>query len=80
MVARDLLFELRTEELPPRTLSALSFALTEGIAKGINAAGIAHGGVHGFATPRRLAVRVEKLDVFPDSASAGVEIERRQGN
>jgi dihydroneopterin aldolase len=29
----------------------------------------------------RLArVRVEKLDVFPDAASAGVEIERRQGN
>jgi dihydroneopterin aldolase len=29
----------------------------------------------------RLArVRVEKLDVFPDSASAGVEIERRRGN
>ena len=26
------------------------------------------------------AGRVEKLDVFPDSASAGVEIERRQGN
>jgi 7,8-dihydroneopterin aldolase/epimerase/oxygenase len=25
-------------------------------------------------------VRVEKLDVFPDAASAGVEIERRQGN
>jgi dihydroneopterin aldolase len=25
-------------------------------------------------------IRVEKLDVFPDSASAGVEIERRQGN
>jgi len=25
-------------------------------------------------------VRVEKLDVFPDSTSAGVEIERRQGN
>jgi len=29
----------------------------------------------------RLArIRVEKLDVFPDSASAGVEIERRRGN
>ena len=29
----------------------------------------------------RLArVRVEKLDVFADAASAGVEIERRQGN
>ena len=25
-------------------------------------------------------IRVEKLDVFPDLASAGVEIERRQGN
>jgi dihydroneopterin aldolase len=25
-------------------------------------------------------IRVEKLDVFPDSVSAGVEIERRQGN
>jgi 7,8-dihydroneopterin aldolase/epimerase/oxygenase len=25
-------------------------------------------------------VRVEKLDVFPDSASAGVEIERRRGS
>ncbi|MSO99960.1 MAG: dihydroneopterin aldolase [Acetobacteraceae bacterium] len=25
-------------------------------------------------------IRVEKLDVFADSASAGVEIERRQGN
>jgi glycyl-tRNA synthetase beta chain len=61
MVSRDLLFELRTEELPPRTLPALSFALTAGIAKGIDAAGLAHGGVHGFATPRRLAVRVEHL-------------------
>ena len=29
----------------------------------------------------RLArIRVEKLDIFLDSASAGVEIERRQGN
>jgi dihydroneopterin aldolase len=25
-------------------------------------------------------IRVEKLDIFPDAASAGVEIERRQGN
>src|ERR1700733_7387653 len=61
MSARDLLFELRTEELPPRTLPALSLALTEGIAKGIDGAGIAHGTVHGFATPRRLAVWVEHL-------------------
>jgi glycyl-tRNA synthetase beta chain len=61
MGSRDLLFELRTEELPPRTLPALSQALTEGIAKGIDGAGIPHGKVHGFATPRRLAVWVENL-------------------
>jgi len=61
MSTKDLLFELRTEELPPRTLSALSNALTEGLAKGIDAAGIPHGKTHGFATPRRLAVWIEKL-------------------
>ena len=34
MSTKDLLFELCTEELPPRTLPALSKALTEGLAKG----------------------------------------------
>jgi glycyl-tRNA synthetase beta chain len=61
MSSRDLLFELRTEELPPRTLPALSNALTEGIVKGIDGAAVPHGKVHGFATPRRLAVWIEKL-------------------
>src|SRR5271154_6046027 len=61
MNSRDLLFELRTEELPPRTLSTLSQALTDGIVKGIDEAGIVHGKVHSFATPRRLAVWIEKL-------------------
>jgi glycyl-tRNA synthetase beta chain len=61
MSTKDLLFELRTEELPPRTLPALSKALTTSLLKGIDAAAIAHGKVHGFATPRRLAVWIEKL-------------------
>ncbi len=61
MGARDLLFELGTEELPPRTLSSLSAALAENLVKGIDAAGIAHAKVHGFATPRRLAVWLQKL-------------------
>ena len=61
MEKRDLLFELRTEELPPRTLQALSTALTEGIVKGLDAAGIAHGKVRGFATPRRLAALVSAM-------------------
>jgi glycyl-tRNA synthetase beta chain len=73
MSAKDLLFELCTEELPPRTLPALSFALTAGIAKGIDDAAIPHGEVHGFATPRRLAVWIEKLaDRQPDR-----QVERR---
>ncbi|HEX3847847.1 MAG TPA: glycine--tRNA ligase subunit beta, partial [Steroidobacteraceae bacterium] len=71
--SRDLLFELNTEELPPRTLKLLSSALTEGMQKGIDAAGIPHGAVRGFATPRRLAVQVARLDVRqPDR-----EVEKR---
>jgi len=61
MSTRDLLFELGTEELPPRTLLSLSIALQDNVVKGIEAAGIAHGRVHSFATPRRLAVWVQKL-------------------
>jgi glycyl-tRNA synthetase beta chain len=61
MSVRDLLFELGTEELPPHALMSMSAALTEGVVKGIDAAGIPHGRVCGFATPRRLAVRIQKL-------------------
>ena len=60
-MSKDLLFELCTEELPPRTLPTLSKALTEGMVRGIDALSIPHGKVHGFATPRRLAVMIEKL-------------------
>ena len=35
MGAHDLLFELGTEELPPRTLHTLSTALTDGVVKGL---------------------------------------------
>jgi glycyl-tRNA synthetase beta chain len=73
MTAHDLLFELGTEELPPRTLLSLSTALTEGVLLGLDTAGIAHGKVHGFATPRRLAVRIQKLaEHQPDK-----QVERR---
>jgi glycyl-tRNA synthetase beta chain len=73
MSPQDLLFELGTEELPPHALMSMSAALTEGVVKGIDAAGIPHGRVHGFATPRRLAVRIRKLAAHqPDR-----EVERR---
>jgi len=55
----DLLFELLTEELPPRTLLKLSTALTQGIVSGLDKACVAHGKSRSFATPRRLAVRVK---------------------
>jgi glycyl-tRNA synthetase beta chain len=58
MNKRDLLFELRSEELPPRTLLSLGVSLVDGIVKGLDGAGIAHGKARGFATPRRLAVLV----------------------
>src|SRR5271165_6595261 len=61
MSARDLLFELCTEELPPRTLLTLSNALSEGIVRGIDGANVPHGRIRSFATPRRLAVLIEKL-------------------
>jgi glycyl-tRNA synthetase beta chain len=73
MSAHDFLFELFTEELPPRAVLSLSNALTEGVLKGIDAAGIAHGKVHSFATPRRLAVQIQNLAANqPDR-----EVERR---
>ena len=59
MGTRDVLFELGCEELPPRSLLSLSLALLDGVLRGLDGAGIPHGKAHSFATPRRLAVRVE---------------------
>jgi glycyl-tRNA synthetase beta chain len=73
MSARDLLLELRTEELPPRSLQSLSIALTDGIVTRLGAAGITHGKARSFATPRRLAVLVSSCaESAPDR-----RIERR---
>jgi glycyl-tRNA synthetase beta chain len=69
MSAHHLLFELGTEELPPRTLQSLSTALIEGIVGGLKSAAITHGKVHGFATPRRLAVLIRSC--------AGQALDRR---
>jgi glycyl-tRNA synthetase beta chain len=59
---RSLLIEIGTEELPPAGLPALSMALTENVVKGLADAGIAHGKVRSFATPRRLAVLITACD------------------
>jgi glycyl-tRNA synthetase beta chain len=71
--SRDFLVEIGTEELPPKSLLALAAAFAEGIQKGLADAGLKHGAVERFATPRRLAVRVRRLaERQPDRA-----IERR---
>ena len=73
MSARDLLFEIGTEELPPLTLPALSAALASALAGGLGTAGITHGEVQIFATPRRLAVLIGSVsERQPDR-----QIERR---
>jgi glycyl-tRNA synthetase beta chain len=58
---RDLLIEIGTEELPPRALRTLEEALVSGLGAGLDKAGLAHGALRGFATPRRLAVWVKRL-------------------
>jgi glycyl-tRNA synthetase beta chain len=58
---RDFLFEIGTEELPPKALLGLSQALVAALGAGLDKAGLAHGELAGFATPRRLAVWVKSL-------------------
>ena len=60
---RDLLIELGTEELPPKALRTLELALADGIATRLRRAGLRHGAIESFATPRRLAVLVRRLCV-----------------
>ena len=58
---QHLLFELGSEELPPKTLLKLSNALLNGIVQGLNAAELTFTASKAYATPRRLAVFIENL-------------------
>ncbi len=62
MSTRDLLIEIGTEELPPKALNKLSDAFAEGVVAGLKDAGVAYESFVAFASPRRLAVKVNKLD------------------
>ena len=61
MATQDFLVELGTEELPPKALKPLSDAFTQGIARGLEEAGVEFAKVESFAAPRRLAVRIRDL-------------------
>ena len=73
MSARDFLFEIGTEELPPLILPNLEHALADGIRTRLVEAGLSFGALHSFATPRRLAVLVASLS----EQQAEQEIRRR---
>jgi len=61
MAEHDFLLEIGTEELPPKALETLRSALVQGLAQALQDHALDHGAIEGFATPRRLAVRVEQL-------------------
>jgi len=58
---QHLLFELGSEELPPKTLLKLSNALLKGIVNRLNEAELTFTASKAYATPRRLAVFIENL-------------------
>ncbi|MGH8549562.1 MAG: glycine--tRNA ligase subunit beta [Methylococcales bacterium] len=57
----DLLFELGTEELPPKSLLGLRDALRENLAGLLRHNNLRFDGIRAFATPRRLAALVSGL-------------------
>ena len=61
MDSKHLLFELGSEELPPKTLIKLSQSLLDGIVKGLTEAELKFTSARAYATPRRLAVFIENL-------------------
>ena len=73
MTHADLLIEVGTEELPPKSLLKLSHAFREGLEGGLSEAGLDHGTITEFATPRRLALRVAGVALV----GADEEIEKR---
>lgn len=61
MSTRDVLFEIGTEELPPKSLEILSHSLVDHVVDALVKAGISHGTVTRFATPRRLAFLIQHV-------------------
>ena len=72
MTTDTLLVELGTEELPPKALKSLGLAFRDGIVLGLQERQLGFGEVRWFATPRRLAVLIE--DVQLQAADQTVEV------
>jgi glycyl-tRNA synthetase beta chain len=63
MSTDTLLIELGTEELPPKALKSLGLAFRDGIVAGLAQRELGHGDVQWFASPRRLAVHIEQVQL-----------------
>ncbi len=61
-MAKDLLVELGTEELPPTALKKLMLAFSSGIAQGLKQKDLSFSAVEPYAAPRRLAVIIRALE------------------
>ena len=62
MTAKNLLLELGTEELPPKSLLTLAQSLHDSFVKQLNDQGLSFVSSKWYATPRRLALFIESLD------------------
>jgi glycyl-tRNA synthetase beta chain len=60
---KDLLVEIGTEELPPLALAQLSRAFQEQFVLQLSHYELGYEGIERFSTPRRLALRINALDV-----------------
>ena len=60
---KDLLIEIGTEELPPKSLKKLSEAFKDGVHEGLNKADLEFSETKVFATPRRLGLLINKVQI-----------------
>lgn len=61
MTVQDFIFELGTEELPPKSLKTLATALADNLIAELEKQELAYRDVQWYAAPRRLAVRINQL-------------------
>jgi glycyl-tRNA synthetase beta chain len=66
-MSTELLFELGSEELPSAAVGVLAEALANNLITHLGKAGLKHGAVNYFATPRRLAVVIDGIQLQQES-------------
>ena len=74
MTAQNLLVEIGTEELPPKSLRKLAEAFAANLTQELESLELAHQGVSWYASPRRLGLQVKALEAKQQDK----EVEKRQ--